>query len=197
MNINPEIPKILVAHNINPDIGTLYLVGIYFELIKSPETDPFPEHIGKQINLTKIVERDYANNREVVWKVPLFFTDGVPVDKNWLWIEDYRNLFGQIKHEAIGNKRDCEKKMQKFFSNNPHVRKEDVMQAANLYLSEFRRSATDPKYLQRADYFISKIVRAEGGSQYNSRLEMYLEIIARGRDKTEVVASRQMSKLIS
>lgn len=177
MNINPEVSKILKQFNINEGEGILCLLSLYHNL----NENIIPPMVTKQINLTKIVERDYDNIGQLIWNISLYEGEIIPVDKEWEWIEGYRNEFGKLRADAIGNKKNCMDKMKKYFSIHPEVRVEDVKQAVQMYLLPFQRGKSDLKMLQRADYFISKIVKAEGGTEYNSRLDMYLEIINKQR----------------
>lgn len=175
MNINPKIKTILRQHNINEDHGLVYLLALYHNLnIVSPE------ETTKQINLTKIVERNYESNGEITWKIPLY--EGEDIDEQaWNWvITEFRPIFGELRADAIGNKKDCVVKMKKFFAAHPDIRKDDVIRIAQRYVRDFRskmKNPTDAQYFQRADYFISKIVKAEGGTQHGSRLEMYWEML--------------------
>lgn len=181
MNINPEIPKILKQFNINEGEGILCLLSLYHNLNESI----IPPLVIKQVNLTKIVERDYDNLGKLIWNISLYEGEIIPEDKEWEWIEGFRDEFGKLRKDAIGNKKNCYDKMKKFFSKHPEVRVEDIKQAVQMYLVSFQRGRQDIQYLQKADYFISKIVKAEGGTEYGSRLEMYLEIIKKQRAESQ------------
>lgn len=197
MNINPEIEKILSNFNIPVKKGILYLLGIFHNLIDSPENDPFEESVGKQINLTKIVIRDSETPGNVIWNVPLYDGQTSYMDRSWEWVQAWRELFGKLRSDAIGSKQDCLKKMKKYFAEHPEVRKDDVLLATEMYLTDFRLGKQNVQYLQRADYFISKIVKAEGGTQYSSRLDMYLEIISKNKDvKANPLLNRQLNKVV-
>lgn len=196
MNVNPEIEKILIQYNIPVKKGILYLLGIYHNLIDSPENDPFEESVGKQVNLTKIVIRDTEIPGSVVWNVPLY--ENIPLmDKNWEWVWEWRERFGKLRADAIGNRKDCLAKMKKFFANNPEVRKEDIIKATDMYLAPFHAGRQQVTYLQRADYFISKLIKAEGSTQQQSRLEMYLEVLAKDKNVTaNPLLSRQLNNIV-
>lgn len=182
ININSEIPKILKQFNINEGDGILCLLSLYHKLNDSI----IPPLISKQINLTKIVERDYENPGRLIWNISLYENEIIPEDKEWEWIEKYREEFGKLRSDAIGNKKNCYTKMKKYFSEHPEVRVENIKQAVQMYLIPFQRGRSDLQMLQRADYFISKIVKAEGGTEYNSRLDMYLEIIKKQRTELQI-----------
>lgn len=173
MNINPEIPKILKQFNINEGEGILCLLSIYHNLNESI----IPPMVSKQVSLSKIVERDIDNHGKVIWNIALYENEIIPQEKEWEWIEAYRQEFGKLRADAIGNQKNCYDKMKKFFSTHPEVRVEDIKKAVQMYLLPFQRGRSDLHVLQRADYFISKIVKVAGETDRNSRLEMYLEII--------------------
>lgn len=184
MNINPEIKKILKQYNIDEDDGVLYLLAVYHNLDISLKVTDFhthtfaiiPELVRKQVNLTKIVEREYlTEGNKLIWNVPLYSAE--IVSDQWDWISEWRTLFGKLRNDAIGDKKACTIKMKRYFSEHPEVRMQDIIKATMLYLTPFYQKRQDPKYLQKADYFISKMVKDEGGITHNSRLDMYLEIL--------------------
>jgi hypothetical protein len=189
MNINPEIKKILQQYNITEGSGTLYLLSLYHEL---PD-GLFSEMLKKQINLSKIVERDYTTPGKLIWNTPLYTSE--VVSDQWDWIQGWRDLFGKLRNDAIGSKKGCIVKMKKFFAEHPEIRVSDINKATMLYLTPFYNKRQDPKYLQQADYFISKIIKAEGGTQYGSRLEMYLEVLSKEQEKTPLV-EKQMGQIV-
>lgn len=195
--LNPEISKILQQYNISLSDGTIILLTIYHKLdiisLKSGNT--YWELIEKQVNLTKIVERNYEIAGEVIWNVPLYLED-LPTPNEWDWILDWREMFGRIRGDAIGSRKNCFTKMKKFFSEHPEVRKEDVIKATHMYLNDFVIGKQSPKYLQMADYFISKIIKAEGGTQYGSRLEMYLEIIKKQETKQDQATDNRSRQIV-
>ena len=182
MQINPEITSRLEQFNIDPDAGLLYLLGVFFGV---KTKDHISEEVAKQVNFSKIVTRDYDKDPpEVTWNIPLF-QDGPGNDPVWDWVLEWRKPFMELKEGAGGDRRDCVSKMKKFFAANPDVRKEEVIAATEIYLQEFRYGPREKlKYLQQADYFISKAVKAEGTSSKRSRLDIYIEILRNRRKET-------------
>lgn len=179
MTINGEIDVILEEAGMNidnqMDTGKLYLLALYHGL----DTSVIPEVIVRKVNHTKICERDYGS-KTIKWNTPLFDTPGMVVDTGWAWVTtEFRDLFYQIRKDAAGDPKSVMKKMKKFFSEHPEVRKDEVIAAANLYLSEFRTGSQNSKYLQKADYFISK----QDAGIVSSRLEQYLEIVKKEEEK--------------
>lgn len=189
MNINPVIKQTLGLYNVNEAEGILCLLSLYHNL----NEHIVPEMIHKQINLTKIVERDYNKPGSIIWNIPLYENEVVITE--WDWIEAWRLLFGKLRNDAIGNKKSCDTKMRKYFAEHPSVRMQDVIKATMLYLTPYYNKKKDVAYLQRADYFISKIIKAEGGTEYNSRLDMYLEILKQ-QEGTPVEQSKQLNQVV-
>lgn len=167
--INEQILEKLFAENIRSDEALLYLLGLYYNI----STQIIPKETIQAVNLLRIVERDYTTGK-VKWNIPLFTNEiKENIDENWNWvIDDYRTLFLNIKKDKGGDRKSCISKMQKFFSQNPHVRIEDVLKAAIAYTNSFLNGSQNPTYMVQADYFISKKI----DGSIKSRLEQYLEI---------------------
>lgn len=176
--ISEKVRERLKEYQINEDAALLYLLGVYYNLNTK---DHIPEEIIKQVNFSKIVTRDYDGEVPAVkWNIPLF--EGEETETAWSWVLEWRDLFKSIRGDAGGDKKACISKMKKFFAANPDVRQHEVFEAANLYLDDFRYRKTNLKFLQQADYFISKAVVEENKSVKRSRLEIYLELV---RDKNK------------
>jgi hypothetical protein len=181
MTFNEEIIKTLKNYGVNIDNGLLYLLSLYHNL----NTDIIPEIIKKQINITGIIIRDYVEGT-VKWTMPLFIDQPMPkqLTSKWDWVHtEYRKLFMDIDPKKGGDKKSCLVKMKTFFSENPEVRKEDILNATKLYLDDFKRGREEITYMQQANYFISKTVKALGTTSYSSRLSMYLELLDKVSNK--------------
>jgi len=182
MQLNPKIREIIrdeheILRDDIQDVFVLYFISLYHNL----NTDVlFDEFLKKQANTLGIVDRDYKK-KTIVWKVPLFLENGVAppeTDDNWDWVHsEYRRLFMDVEGSKGGDKQGCIKKMKIYFSKNPHVRKEDVIEAATMYINPFAQGINDKRFLQNADYFISKQLVEEGKKTSKSRLDQYLELI--------------------
>lgn len=86
------------------------------------------------------------------------------------WINDYRNLFKGTKVGIMGDPKACLDKMVRFFQEYPQFANKDIVfKATEAYIQSEAQS--NYKYLQRADYFIYKIV----GKEETSRLAGYCE----------------------
>lgn len=190
--INPEIKKVLNQYKVEEGEGLLYLLALYHDI--TPGRLLISELVRSQINLTKIVDRDYENpgKGKIIWNVPLYSSEVIP--DQWDWVQNFREEFGKIRKDAIGDRKGTLTKMKKYFAEHPEVRKEDIQAATMAYLTPFIQGKQDPKYLQRADYFISKMFRAEGGVQYTSRLDMYLEIME--KRKADPVNHKQLNQVV-
>lgn len=84
------------------------------------------------------------------------------------WIDEYRKLF-KAKSTAtgvMGARTQCIAKMQKFIKETG-ASKADILAATKLYLDTLQ----DVRFLQQADYFISK----NGGSRLEAFIEEYKE----------------------
>lgn len=165
--INKKIIEILEEQRIPINTGILCLLGIYYgiDYEKLYDTSSLIQTTVSQLNVSGIYTYDLGTN-EVIWYLPLL--EGENVVTEWDWLHEYRDMFRAIRKDAGGTYDGVRKKMQKFFADHPSVRKEDILLAAEMYL----RTLSDPKYIQRADYFIKK-----NGPDPQSRLEEYLEIV--------------------
>lgn len=85
------------------------------------------------------------------------------------WLEEWRDLFKDKKPGGAGNKQGCYKKMKVFLNENPDVTKEEIFAAAEAYFD----SLDNLKYMQQADYFISKGT----GQNVSSRLSQWVEYV--------------------
>lgn len=166
MTINSKLKEVFAQHNIEYSEGILYLFAAYYNI---PLNDKMLEALRKaigQINATHIIDRDYAQGT-LIWNIPLFAEHQ---DLKWDWVDlEYRAMFRKIRPDRAGTLASCTKRMKEFFKDNPAVRKDDVMEAVKLYMSE-----VNSDYLQGADYFIKKGV----GASATSKLTEYLERIA-------------------
>lgn len=84
----------------------------------------------------------------------------------FLWVKNYRDLFKEVNPDRWGTLSTCKERMKKFFSENPEVRVEDVMNATKMYLRN-----TDRRYIMKSHKFIFDGV----GTSRNSTLEEWIE----------------------
>lgn len=183
MVINPKIISILDERKISRDEALIYLLSIYFDI----KASCLSQYVITKVNGIGIVSRDYKTGN-VEWNIPLFVEQGSNIKKrgrmlgliqeeNWEWINDYRQMFNDLRQGAGGEPRTVLSKMKRIFADNPFLTKELVLEAAKAYLSEF--DPNDKKnliYLQRADYFISKEYKENGKIITKSRLLQYVDI---------------------
>ena len=182
--INPQIKEICQQHNIDYVEAVLYLTAVFYNLPLSTALEKALQTTIKQVNVVHIVERDYLN-KSIKWNVSLF---GEDISNQWKWVDtEYRILFRNLRPDRAGSSVSCLKRMKDFFKENPEVRKDDVIAAAKLYISEL----TNPDYLQGADYFIKKGV----GSNVTSRLSEYLERIKLRKEVKEIQTSKKMGEI--
>lgn len=98
----------------------------------------------------------------------LFPEESIELDE---FIQTYRLIFADSGRTGImGSKKDCTIKMKKFIEDNPEYSQNRILEAARTYVNSCAES--NYKYLQQADYFISK---QDKYGQPSSRLLAYLE----------------------
>lgn len=68
------------------------------------------------------------------------------------FVKEYRNLWKGLKIGSMGSHNACFDKLSRWFSENSSYTKNDVLNAAKLYIN----SLDNYQYLQQADYFIYK-----------------------------------------
>ena len=154
MTINPDIIKALKELKINPKDGIVYLLGLKFGY----EASYVPMSLIASTNRTGIYSLDNFNSLQ--WNIPLF--DGETVSA-WDWVKtEYRNMFKDANPEKAGNGNDCVRRMKKLFSQYPEIRKEDVIGATKLYITN-----TDSRFIRMSHYFIEK---GQGATKTNDIL---------------------------
>lgn len=166
MILNPKIKDICEQHGVTADSAYIVLLYLYHRLNDDLFDDIYHEEI-KAMDFLGIIRRQYDDDT-IEFLIPIYESDSV--DKEWDWVLDIRQMFINVRRDAGGTPKACITKMQKFFAQTPSVRAEECVEAAKLYLS----TVSDPKYLQRFDYFITKTLNR---NEKSSRLEEYLEII--------------------
>lgn len=173
IKLNPNLKTLLEDYNIDYNEGVLYLLSLYFEL--NIDSVKFEKTI-KQVNFVKLVERDYAAQTTpytIKWNIALF--ENQQFDDIWDWVIEFRNMFKNIRPDRASTLNTCLSRMKNLFSKNPHIRKDDVLEATKMYL----RTVRDPNFLISAHYFIKK----DKGINEQSKLEEFLEIIYDNRKK--------------
>jgi hypothetical protein len=175
MNINSEILQIIEEYNLDKTKTLLSLCSLYYDLPLDADLSRILDESMTQLNVLKVVDRDYESGA-IIWNIPFFQTDKGSSDSEWQWVlTEYRPLFKEISKDRAGSPTSCIKRMKAFFATHPEIRKNDILEAARMYI----RATPNPQYLQSADYFILK----DKGSQSKSRLEQYLEIITENNNK--------------
>ena len=178
-SINPQIIDICKEHNLNSEVIVLVLLAHYYNVIPDSFRITYEEEI-KAVYFLGIVTPNEDFTSITNWNIPLFNSDTIADE--WAWvISEYRILFTKRRGDAGGTIASCVDKMKKFFAENPSVRKDDVMEAAKLYIKQ----TPDPKFLQKASYFINK-------NKTESRLSEYLEIL---KAKEKVTTVDKYSKI--
>lgn len=162
MEINQQIRDLLDSFGINQEDGLSYLLSVYYDCRPSYT----PTTLIQKINATNIL--GIGASRELIWNIPLFVSS-VETDGKWDWVKLWNKSFGDINPKRRGTDKDCILRMKKFFAENPEVRKEDVVNATQMYFS----SLSDRQYLISSHYFIYKGVGRDKISALASWVERY------------------------
>lgn len=161
MVINIEIKEIIEESKVDIHKAVLYLMCIYHNIDSSMYLNITEAEIT-ELNLLKIVERDYKTNT-TKWNIPLYTGEATEFD----WVRDWMKPFKEMNRDRAGVFATCLKRMKWFFSNYPQYRKEDVYLARDMYM----RSVTSPQYVMKSHKFISD----GAGVNKNSELLGYCE----------------------
>lgn len=166
MKINPQIRAVLTEFNIPVEDGIAYLLSIFFNCRPSYT----PQLLIQRMNVTNILGLDA--NREVIWHIPLFVDEDL--QDRWLWVIQWNAEFKRINSKRKGPDKDVVTRMKAFFADNPDVRKEEVIEATNMYF----KSLSSADYLISSHYFISKGVGRDRTSALLGWIEKYRESIS-------------------
>lgn len=178
MKINQEIFKLLEEHDVDKNEGVLYLLSIYHNV----ESNCISEKTIRIVNNLGVVERDYKTNT-LIWHVALY--EGQNVDSVWDWVNQYRDLFASKNKERVGSRKTCVQRMKMFFAENPHVRKEDVLEATTMYLRTI-----EPQFVKTAERFIY-----DGQGNYKtSMLTSWVERVLEAKSKNKIDPNNKLMK---
>lgn len=165
MKINPQIASVLQEFNIPVTDGVAYLLSIYFNCRPSYT----PPLLVQRMNVTNIL--GINANREVIWHIPLFVEE---LEDKWQWVLEWNAEFKRINKLRKAPDKDVLTRMKAFFADNPDVRKEEVIEATNLYF----KSLSHSDYLISSHYFISKGVGRDRTSALLGWVDKYREAIS-------------------
>jgi hypothetical protein len=144
MKINKKIKEILREFNIDLDLGLLYLLSLHYKL---KTLTFFPNNVKRRIHSTGIIS---IGKEGIIWNIELFQNNHK--EDNFLWVKtEYVKLFKDKNREKGGKVREATLRMKTFFSENPEIRKDDVINATKMYLGN-----TDANYIRFPHYFIKK-----------------------------------------
>ena len=167
--LNPKLPLMLKEHGIDTTEGILALLGLTHSL---DVTTIIKEETINKLVLKGFIERVYTSSTRkhyVQLNIPVYEKQEV----EWEWVEkEFMKPFATMKPSIAMLYDESKKRMIRFFQENPSIRKDDVIRATKLYLSE----VDDVTYLQAPHYFIRK----DKGIAQTSRLKAYLDKLSRG-----------------
>lgn len=144
--INKEIVKI-ITEEISEGVVDTYvtlLLGVYHghEFVNKSNEKSVLEQ-SEEFGILEVVDG------KIIWLVPLLQEENTKKDP-FDWVErEYVPLFAPLGKAK--NKKECLTRMRKLFSENPEVRKEDVLAATENYIN-----STNPKFVRMPHYFIQK-----------------------------------------
>lgn len=179
MKINPQIISVLQEFNIPVADGVAYLLSIYFNCRPSYT----PPLLVQRMNITNIL--GISATREVAWHIPLFSEE--ETQDKWHWVIEWNAEFKRINSKRKAPDKDVITRMKAFFADNPDVRKEEVIEATNLYF----KSLSHSDYLISSHYFISKGVGRDRTSALLGWVDKYREAISdTSSNNTDDITSR-------
>lgn len=156
MNINLESDlspnaQVLLVHLLKTSVKGKFLTDEFLDKTKD-----------------ELVEKGYLlSKKEMVFSKAKL--SGFQIESVEDWIEEYRKLFKGVKIGVMGDPKACLNKMKEFLSENNYT-KQQILDATKKYIA-----TTDPRFLQQADYFISKRM---GDGVLTSRLRNYCEEVS-------------------
>lgn len=185
LELNSELISYLKDQNFSTEDRAMLLVStILFETaVQNKEIFKGPKALAElsEDTLQKMVAAGILEESDVTGyslKMPTFAAQVEDSKDKFSWVGEFRNLFKQVNPDRWGTLSTCKERMKKFFSENPEVRKEDVMEATVMYLNN-----TDFRYIMKSHKFIFDGT----GTARNSTLEEWLE-------KLEHVRNTQVSQ---
>ncbi len=143
MKINENLINRLKEYNILLSDVLPILINIYYQL-------PIPKYIPKKL-MVQVNSIGIYNTTEngIIWSIPLY--EGVETT-TFDWVKtEYCELFKVANKTKVGDKKAATLRMKKLFSEQPDIRKDEIIGATKLYLSQ-----TDSNYIRQSHYFISK-----------------------------------------
>ena len=161
MQIKSEIIAQIEASGLSVNDSLSLLLSIHFDCVPSY----VPHLLLKQLEIAKLITIDSQMN--VSLNVELFEKGAEDLPSKWQWVAEWRNMFKEFNPARSGNLKTCITRMKVFFSENPGVRIEDVIEATRLYM----HNVTDAQYLMTAHKFIYD----GAGRSRNSTLEEWVE----------------------
>lgn len=152
--------------------GILYLLSERFNL-----NITFSEGVKTKVDSLNIYNSDK-------WNIPLFQQEEI-TDLKWDWVQsEYLVLFKSFeKHNRF--KRESVNRMQKLFSNNPDIRKDEVLQATRYYIQECLNAGRISKFVKEPHNFITK----GRGKDATFDILTYIDIV---RQKSEIISHNRV-----
>jgi len=145
MKINERILKVVNEEYDNPNEMIGYLTVLYFS---GRAKGDFVQERAIELGIIKKV------GGQIKFTIPFIIVE----EENksvWNWVEnEYVKLFTDIGKDPYT--KEVIKRMKKFFSENPDIRKDEVIGASVMYIKN-----TETRYVRQPHYFICKGVGIE------------------------------------
>ena len=99
------------------------------------------------------------------------------------FVQEFRKKWHGLKSGAMGDKEACKQKLIRWMQEHPNISPKLILKAADLYLATEGR---DPRFVQRADYFIYK---QDVHKNDASRLSAFIEELEMGNTNEDWTSS--------
>lgn len=138
---NPNILAVIDKYKLNKDLTLTFLLTVFYDL----KPLPIPPLVKQVLFQERILYKNYETSKETI-EMSLF----VKEEDTLNWVDEYRELFRGIKLGSMGDRNGVVKNLKKFIKNTKCTKKQ-ILDATKYYIKN-----TDPKYIQKAHYFVYK-----------------------------------------
>jgi hypothetical protein len=170
-NINKEILEKLNECQIPIEEAMGFLIPLFYGY----QPKYIPEELEMQILATTIVSYDILTGN-VQWELPLFINENLSDPFDWVKTE-YCKLFREINPSCPLMAEEAKRRMIKLFKEQPHIRKQDVIETTKMYLMN-----TSSQFIGEPHYFIEK---GTGASKVQKILSWYEKYQEANKDNNE------------
>ena len=162
--INKEILDKLNEYQIPIEEAMGFLIPLFYGY----EPNFIPDDIKMQVLATNIISYEIGTDI-LQWQFPLFINENLSDPFDWVKTE-YCKLFREINPSCPLMAEEAKKRMIKLFKEQPHIRKQDVIETTKMYLMN-----TNSQFIGEPHYFIEKGTGAGKTQKILSWYEKYQE----------------------